>query len=637
MNNFLKKSFSARISLSLLILAMPLFLASVGVLFIQTRRIVRQQSVERANSTLYTTMQLLKRYLITAETATNANSWLVEESLNHDSLMAFSQRIVWMNPYLSGCSITMEPDAMDTTTKPYSVYTGRNGEQLQTVIGKECEQVDAIKYKIPRYLKKPCWEVYYNKADTLTYTLDGMVASYHKPLYDTKNKRFAGIISTDLSMNLLSEKIAKVKPYPHSYFMILDEEGHYLIHPDSTRLMNKTIFSGKSADKDADIIALGHEMTKGVSGRMNIEIDGEPALVCYRPVPGTTWTLAVVCPDRDIMKGYKQLSHIVAALLFIGFVITLLACHRVAKRSIQPLKKMLKKVNEISKGNMEVHIGKSTRKDIVGELQNSYGKMLSSLNFYMGSVRYTTEQTAKRNKELEEATEKVKEADRQKTKFIQNMTHQVRTPLNIIMGFAQVLSNDANHTSPAITTEELRKIADTMYKNSKYLNRMMLMLFDSSDNGKKALKLSSNDEMVNPNKMCREIIAFVKETYLDVPIAFTTELPAMFYVRANTIKLKYSVAEMLLNAQRHSDRANISLSVKLVKDHVQFIVQDTGKGIAKADRQRIFKFFDKVDDFTEGLGLGLPLIKQHAEEMGGKVWLDDTYTEGCRFVLEMPL
>ena len=637
MNNFLKKSFSAKISLSLLILSLPLFLASVGVLFVQTRRIVKDQSVERANGTLYTTMQLLKRYLITAESATNSNSWMVEEALKPDSLLAFSQRIVWMNPDLGGCSISMEPDVIDTSIKPYSVYTGRNGKELQTVVGKECEQTNVIKYKIPRYLKKPCWEVYYNPADSLPYTLDGMVASYHKPLYDNTKKRFAGIISTDLSMNLLSEKIAKIKPYPHSYFMILDEDGRYLIHPDSTRLMNKTIFSEKTPENDADIIALGHEMTKGATGRMNIEIDGEKALVCYQPVPGTTWTLAVVCPERDILKSYTQLKHIVTLLLLVGLFITALTCHRVAKRSMRPLKKMLKKVNEITNGNMEVHIGKSNRTDIIGELQNSYSKMLNSLNFYMGSVRYTTEQTEKRNKELEKATEKVLEADRQKTKFIQNMTHQVRTPLNIIMGFAQVLNTETNHKQPTITPDEIRKIADTMYKNSKCLIRMMLMLFDSSDTGKEALKNTTIDEMVNPNEMCHEIIDFVRKVYDYVPIAFKTELPAKFYIKANEMKLRYSVSEMLQNAIRHSDGKNILMDIRLVNEHVQFIVQDTGKGISADDQQRIFKFFDKVDEFTDGLGLGLPLIKMHAKQMGGDFWLDTNYTDGCRFILEMPL
>jgi signal transduction histidine kinase len=122
-----------------------------------------------------------------------------------------------------------------------------------------------------------------------------------------------------------------------------------------------------------------------------------------------------------------------------------------------------------------------------------------------------------------------------------------------------------------------------------------------------------------------------------VPIAFKTELPAKFYIKANEMKLRYSVSEMLQNAIRHSDGKNILMDIRLVNEHVQFIVQDTGKGISADDQQRIFKFFDKVDEFTDGLGLGLPLIKMHAKQMGGDFWLDTNYTDGCRFILEMPL
>ena len=60
-------------------------------------------------------------------------------------------------------------------------------------------------------------------------------------------------------------------------------------------------------------------------------------------------------------------------------------------------------------------------------------------------------------------------------------------------------------------------------------------------------------------------------------------------------------------------------------------------GIDEADRERMFKFFTKVDDLSEGLGLGLPLAKRHALNLGGDMRLDETYHEGCRFVLELPL
>lgn len=636
MANFIRRSLSTKLSLNLLALAVPLFFASVGVLFIHSRHMVRRASVERANGTLHSTMQLIGRYLITAETATNANSWLVEQSLTPDSMLAFTQRIVWMNPYTDGCSICMEPDALSEEQKPYSVYTVRNGTELTTVVDQECEVVNKIKYKIPRYLKKPCWEVYYNKVDTLKYTLDGMIVSYHRPLYDA-NKRFAGVISTDLSMEHLSKMIGETKPYPHSYFMLLDEDGHYLVHPDSTRLLNKTIFSGKNPRYDADIIALGHEMTKGAKGRMNIWLEGERALVCYQPVPGTTWSLAIVCPDKDILKGYYRLTNIVIALLIIGFILILVNCYRVVKRSIRPLNQLLPKVKEIAEGNMEVHISRSTRKDIIGELQNSYSKMLSSLNFYMGSVRYTTEQTQMRNEELEKATALVVEADKQKTQFIQNMTHQVRTPLNIIMGFSQVLKNETSNEEGNMTEEEIKKITETIKQNTMLINRLMLMLFDSSDTGKSESYNYSKDDVVLPNEIVRKTIEYLHMVFSEVPIDFKSEVPDDFTIKTNFRNLHYSIGEILLNAARHSDGKNVKVRIRLTDSTLQFIVQDTGKGISEADREKIFKFFTKMDDFSEGLGLGLPLTMRHATELGGKFWLDTDYKNGCRFIFEVPI
>ena len=66
-------------------------------------------------------------------------------------------------------------------------------------------------------------------------------------------------------------------------------------------------------------------------------------------------------------------------------------------------------------------------------------------------------------------------------------------------------------------------------------------------------------------------------------------------------------------------------------------MEDKGKGISEADQGIIFKFFAKVDDHSEGLGLGLPLAKRHAQNLGGNLTLDATYQDGCRFILELPL
>ena len=631
----LRKSFSSKLSLGLVFLAMPIFIISLGILFSQSRRIIRNEAVGRANSTLTAAMQRLDQKIAAIETATNANCWLVPQFLNPDSLLALSLRIVQLNPHVDGCSISAEPELFPEYGRYFSVYTIREGDSIISAVEQQYEYFDRIWYKTPRTLDEPCWVAYFDDVDSLDVVLDGMIASYGRPIYDADN-RFIAIISTDISLLRLSKVItSEEKPYPNAYFMLIDDEGHYFIHPDSTRLFTQTIFDNLDPQKQADLITLGHEMTKGNQGSMAVEINGEPCLVCYQPVKGTNWSLALVCTDSDILRGYQKLSYIVLPLLIIGLIVILLLCRRAVKHAISPLYMLLNKTQTIAEGNMEVHIPTSQREDAVGRLQNSFANMLRFLQFHMGSVRYTTEQARIRNEELEKTTKLAELAEQQKTEFIQNVTHQIRTPLNIIMGFAQILNHDK-----ALGEEESKSIIGMMSHNSTLLKRMLMMLFDSSDAGLTEELHSNKNNVVACNAFAREAISSIKKTYPDINIVFLTELTDDICIHTNHTFLMRTLRELLYNSCKHSDGKHISvrLDIHPTKStlYVRFIVEDTGKGIAAADRERIFDFFTKVDNLSEGLGLGLPLSKRHAQNLGGDLTFDESYHHGCRFILEVP-
>jgi signal transduction histidine kinase len=78
------------------------------------------------------------------------------------------------------------------------------------------------------------------------------------------------------------------------------------------------------------------------------------------------------------------------------------------------------------------------------------------------------------------------------------------------------------------------------------------------------------------------------------------------------------------------------MKITETEEAVRFIVEDTGTGMAEEYRALMFEPFTKVNDLSEGLGLGLPLAKRHAENLGGDLWLDESYDKGCRFILELP-
>lgn len=628
----IRQSLSLKLSIGILLMTVPIFIVSLGILFVQSRRHIKQEAVEHATSALNTSVQHVRRYLNTVETATNANDWLIVENLQPDSLLLYSRRIVQLNANVSGCSITTEPYLFPKYGKYFSAYSVREDDTVTTVREGEYEYFEKVWYKTPKELNKPCWVDPFDDYNEGTLSASGMIASYCKPLYD-KDGQFIGVISSDLSLQRLAETIAAEKPYPNAYFLMLGEDGHYFVHPDSTRLVERTIFTDMDVRHQADIIALGHEMTTGHQGAMAVDVNGKKCLVCYGPVAGTKWSLALVTPESDILHSYYQLSNVIAVLIFIGLVLILWFCHRIVAHAIRPLNRLVEQSQRLADGHYDEKIMPTPRQDVVGRLQNSFVAMQDSLNRHVGDIQRVNDETAQRNEELQRASQLVEESDRQKTLFIQNMTHQIRTPLNIMMGFAQILRDNVID----LPAEEVKKMTDTMSHNAMTLTRMVLMLYDSSDIGISEEMSNSNDDEVSCNELARECIASTHLHFPDLPIAFKTELPDTLCIKTNRLYLMRSLREILYNSAKYSDGQHVSLHVSATEKMVRFVFEDTGQGISDSYISEMYVPFTKVNDLSEGLGLGLPLSKRHILNLGGNLILDTNYREGCRFVIELPI
>lgn len=631
LSSHIRQRLSTKLSLSILLLTVPFFVMVLGLLFLQSRHIILGEAKERASSVLETTTQRVVRHLRTVENATNSNDWLVQEKLQPDSLLSLTNRIVRLNINVSGCSITTEPNTFPQYGRYFSAYSVREGDSITTVKEAEYDYFEKPWYKNPRILGSACWVDPFDDYNEGTLSASEIIASYCKPLYDA-NGRFLGVISTDLSLRQLSEALLKEHPYPHSYFFLIGEHGHYYVHPDTTRLFKRTIFNDLDPKYHTDLIALGHEMTAGNEGAMRVFVGGQPCLVCYRPVPGTTWSIGLVCPDNDILKGYYRQTYIVLPLLIIGLLLILWLCHRVVNHAISPLEDLLNRSQFIAEGHYDKQIPHTDREDAIGQLQNSFATMQDSLRHHVGDIRNAYAETAKRNEELTEANKLVEEANRQKNIFIQNMSHQIRTPLNIIMGFAQVL-NDSHGLLPK---EEAKEIANTISHNARSLSRMVLMLFDSSEKGLSEELNSHRHEQVSCNEVARESIAYTNQLFPELSVSFETTLPDSFCIESNRLYLMRSLREFLYNSAKYSDGKNIVLKVSETADTIRFVFEDTGPGIAEEYRDLMFVTFTKVNDLSEGLGLGLPLARRHIINLGGTLTLDTTYTAGCRFVIDFP-
>lgn len=254
------------------------------------------------------------------------------------------------------------------------------------------------------------------------------------------------------------------------------------------------------------------------------------------------------------------------------------------------------------------------------------------LMFYLYTRRAYQKTLLKKNRELVKANQRAMEADKMKREFISNVSHEIRTPLNIISGFSQVITAD----SMALNEEERSTIADTIQRNTEHITSLVnKILALANDESTDILSQVTDTDYVT---VCREAIANMpKYDPARITVSFDSLVTEGTTLRTNADSLRLMLSCLLENAVKFTDDGYIRLVCKHTNAGVQFVVEDTGCGISKEDAPYIFERFAKVDNFKEGLGLGLAYCHETAKKLGGSLMLDPDYKDGCRFILTLPL
>jgi len=259
--------------------------------------------------------------------------------------------------------------------------------------------------------------------------------------------------------------------------------------------------------------------------------------------------------------------------------------------------------------------------------------IIALLALLVAALTYIVLSRRRHMHQLKNAYNHALESDKMKTVFIKNMSHEIRTPLNIISGFAQVIAN------PSLTagTEERRKIANMMLVNTRTITNLIdemleLSLNESSDGVQLEFDVDVSDLLSN---LMQENEGFQKP---GVKVSFENQLPADFTMTTNKEMLKRIVHALLDNAFKFTEKGSITLKARTHTELLEIAVEDTGCGIPAEDINRIFERFVKLDNFKEGLGLGLTLSRTIAKRLQGFLIYDASYAgPGSRFVLTLPI
>lgn len=257
--------------------------------------------------------------------------------------------------------------------------------------------------------------------------------------------------------------------------------------------------------------------------------------------------------------------------------------------------------------------------------------VIASLIFWLYRRRVENEHLQIEQLKTAEALAKAEKANAMRAAFIQNMTHEFRTPINSIVGFAQVLDmyeldDEQKELSKNIVNAglSLAHLLDDVIRISEY---------DTSDAEPQLTDL-------NPSTLISDAIATSPQPDSQrVQIITANHLPADFSFRSNKEMVTHMLGNLISNAVKFTEDGTITVeALQSDSNTVRFVVTDTGKGIPAGMEEEIFERFRKLDNFIPGTGLGLSFCRIASTRLGGNVFVDTSYKEkGARFVVELPL
>jgi signal transduction histidine kinase len=445
-----------------------------------------------------------------------------------------------------------------------------------------------------------------------------------------------GVAAAEADLSFLWEVIGKIHFGSAGYAYLVDEQGNLIAHKDTSLVLKK--------------MNLGHLDKVGEFLRNPARPDRAPAregrglmdktvLATYAPVPDLGWAVILEEPSDAALANVEKLKRYAFVLLTIGLVVGVGVIAWVSNRMIGPIRELHQGAKIIGSGNLDYRVNIKTGDEIewlgeefnkmAGELQVSYATLEQK-------VKDKTAELEDANSELEQVNSSLVKANKAKDEFLSVMSHELRTPLNVVMGYSQMVQDEI---LGQINAEQKRALGKVIVRSKELMSMISEILQATSiEAGKMKLDIQEVQltELLDELRSTYEI-PFDKEVTLEWD--YSSELGT---TRTDGGKLKHILQNLINNAIKFTDEGRIAVSARYLCESkiVEFKVADTGTGIQKDLLPSIFEMFRQLDSSATrthgGAGLGLYIVKQYTEALGGNIQVESEVGAGSVFTVTIP-
>ncbi|MEW6669159.1 MAG: SpoIIE family protein phosphatase [Thermodesulfobacteriota bacterium] len=390
-----------------------LILASITVIFSAvftynyfiSRQIILENVEKNADNLALSTVARTDAVLRAVERVPRNLSYFLEEfPYEGGELIRLLQSVVENNPDIFGATIAFEPYAYSPNLRNFAPYYFKKGGVVNFVYI-PYEYFDWDWYQIPKELNAPVWtEPYFDEGAGSI-----MMTTFSAPFYRRVGGQrvLAGIVTADVSLDWLQQLLSAIKIAETGYGFVISRNGTFVTHPESSLVMNETIFSVAEEKNDPEMRELGRKMTRGETGFASFTSlhTGKECWMKYAPLPSNGWSVAVLFPQDELMADIFRLNQTVVTMGIVGFLFILVVIVWIAGSITRPLRALCEAVGQLGAGNLDVELPPVKTRDEVGTLAESFHFMRTSLKRYIEELKETTAAKERIESELKIAHE----------------------------------------------------------------------------------------------------------------------------------------------------------------------------------------------------------------------------------------
>ncbi|MCB1055450.1 MAG: response regulator [Acidobacteria bacterium] len=493
---------------------------------------------------------------------------------------------------------------------------------------------------------RPVWcEVYPFFAEA------SLAVAASKPVY-APDGTLAGVVGADLTLARVSEFLSKLQVGRTGRTFIVERSGLLVASSGGEPLFvaqdGDEPRRVAARDSTTPLVATTARFLEGLPGglggvvgaeQLSFGGGGRRVFVHVAPLTdprGIDWLIVVALPEADFL-GKIEASTRTTLWLSLGALALAVGLGVIAARGVtRPIERLRDATGAIAEGRLDERVPEAGIHELA-ELARTFNRMAAQLR---ESFLVLESRVAQRTAQLRTAKEESDAASQAKTRFLANLSHEIRSPLGTILGYLDLLDDDAT------TPEERRRYLKTARRAGGHLNRLLGDLLDIGriEAGRLELNRRPSELAEILDDLGASFEAQAEEQGLGLEIRAEGRLPWRFTI--DPTRLRQVLSNLLSNALRYTEKGEVRLTVRAEPPlgessaTLVFAVRDTGVGIRPEDQGRLFRRFTQLDASRSpgaGFGLGLAITHQLVELMGGAIECASEPGQGSTFTVRLPV